>query len=1120
MRKTALFCVVAATVCVFAGAQGIGKDEAAPLRSETLPDGSVVLENSLVRITVRNRVGGDQGIVKWLFKPTGHEMIDVLYGQTDYVKGHVCGEVWDLVKEYKGRPSGHPKTGSLLVTQGVGVSPDGSALFLVQQAQDTFRLTKTYILRRDSTALELRYALTNLNADPVSIGLRLHTAFSPGARGKYHPRDDRIYLETDDGVLELDQALAQDKFHEKYLDDRWFLPAWSEQPGRNWVWGKLKTPALKGNWAAQVRPVNGDGIAFCIPSETFLGYYNCPGITLEPVFKAACPLPGETWEATVFLGSFTGAKDRKVVKATPLFVVTKALALGNGTLSGELVPLFQGALRIFDGAGKEVLRKDARPAEPIEFNAPLAEGTYRIVAVDTGGRVIGKAAPDLTVEMSEPQVSLEQPRKPRVRGKVYLARDAAEAIRAFLAGRDFTVQCNWTASEEEKELAERIAGKLGLGLCWTDPRGKMLVIGTPVGNQTVREVGLVRKSVSADWPGGDKGALLCYDSFEGTSQPILLIAGSSKRGVVAAGALFEKDFLKDVTAPRGFDFWATTPALKVYPYHRPYLGRQDKLVVEMAKDEYEPAQCVITAYEDLHDIRVEVATPVHTESGKELGGRQYTTHTRRANAPVWLRWVNTWPIDGKEVWEGWTGYPDPLLERAETDLKAGRSQPIWLTFITPLDAEPGLYKSTVTCKVGDVEQAIPLEVRVWDFALPMTSIMGEPYMHLDNLSPDNQRELSTYQIHSLTRNFVEHGMRIMHLGNRQMFRWHFSKEAEFKGTKWDWLTVSDDGTIALDATYFDFLVENMDVAAQPFKLRYMIYAQAVSGDISKYRQAFPKRHEGKPKREGHWYAGYQMEDYLRVLRKHLEKRNMLDRTVLKLADEPRGFDWWYDQFTEAARNAGLPFMTCFNSIDWKQAERGLGKVAVWQPLYMHYDREFFAKAKKAGALVSWYNCGPRPMINLGATASEIRSYLWQAARCELDIVAWWGIQCWTCHAHQWTNRYAHHNSVVYPRHPKKPAWTKPKVGWRDTEPIDSIRWELIREGIEDHKYVTALRDEIKKAREAGRTAEADGAQATLDRIWRDVFPTLNDYNPPYETILECRRQIAAAIVKLRGDPEK
>jgi hypothetical protein len=68
--------------------------------------------------------------------------------------------------------------------------------------------------------------------------------------------------------------------------------------------------------------------------------------------------------------------------------------------------------------------------------------------------------------------------------------------------------------------------------------------------------------------------------------------------------------------------------------------------------------------------------------------------------------------------------------------------------------------------------------------------------------------------------------------------------------------------------------------------------------------------------------------------------------------------------------------------------------------------------------------------------------------------------------------------------------------------------------MEDAWYANELRRRIAAARAKGQVALADQAQATLDAIWQDLIPTLNDYRPPYEQMMACRAKLAAAILTL------
>ncbi|MBN1262555.1 MAG: DUF4091 domain-containing protein [Anaerolineae bacterium] len=69
-------------------------------------------------------------------------------------------------------------------------------------------------------------------------------------------------------------------------------------------------------------------------------------------------------------------------------------------------------------------------------------------------------------------------------------------------------------------------------------------------------------------------------------------------------------------------------------------------------------------------------------------------------------------------------WPDPLwpLDNGDTAaFPAGQNQPLWFTLQVPWDAAPGIYRGAVTIGTATA----PVEVEVWDFALPRA-------MHLDS----------------------------------------------------------------------------------------------------------------------------------------------------------------------------------------------------------------------------------------------------------------------------------------------------------------------------------------------------------------------------------------------------
>ena len=64
-------------------------------------------------------------------------------------------------------------------------------------------------------------------------------------------------------------------------------------------------------------------------------------------------------------------------------------------------------------------------------------------------------------------------------------------------------------------------------------------------------------------------------------------------------------------------------------------------------------------------------------------------------------------------------WPDPLLPPAAMEVNAGTTQPFWVTVYVPKDTAPGFYKGSITYAADGVSQEIPIQVRVYDFTIPV-----------------------------------------------------------------------------------------------------------------------------------------------------------------------------------------------------------------------------------------------------------------------------------------------------------------------------------------------------------------------------------------------------------------
>ena len=74
------------------------------------------------------------------------------------------------------------------------------------------------------------------------------------------------------------------------------------------------------------------------------------------------------------------------------------------------------------------------------------------------------------------------------------------------------------------------------------------------------------------------------------------------------------------------------------------------------------------------------------------------------------------PTDATGIRDWWPDALPPLVE--PLDIAAGENQPLWLLVRVPTDARPGNYRGAVKLRAGGWSATVPLQLKVWNFALP------------------------------------------------------------------------------------------------------------------------------------------------------------------------------------------------------------------------------------------------------------------------------------------------------------------------------------------------------------------------------------------------------------------
>jgi len=155
------------------------------------------------------------------------------------------------------------------------------------------------------------------------------------------------------------------------------------------------------------------------------------------------------------------------------------------------------------------------------------------------------------------------------------------------------------------------------------------------------------------------------------------------------------------TGPGGLQIWEAPCVEKVLPSFSPPVV-QRPVVVRAARGEFEPFQLVVRS-DSTQALTVQASSfslSVSTVPPPALHRVDYVNVTEMSDH-----------FDRPGLW------PDPLwpLDNGDTvTFPAGENQPVWFTFQVPWDAHPGIYQGTVS--IGSA--TVPIELEVWGFALP------------------------------------------------------------------------------------------------------------------------------------------------------------------------------------------------------------------------------------------------------------------------------------------------------------------------------------------------------------------------------------------------------------------
>jgi hypothetical protein len=484
------------------------------------------------------------------------------------------------------------------------------------------------------------------------------------------------------------------------------------------------------------------------------------------------------------------------------------------------------------------------------------------------------------------------------------------------------------------------------------------------------------------------------------------------------------------------------------------VGKPQPVTISAARGEYESVQVILRPALAGELVAVE-PKPVRGSWGRKSG--------------IWLEvhevaYVQvTRPTDSTGA-PGW--YPDPLPAlQLPLALRAGQNQPLWLTVYVPRDTKPGDYHGELKLTTSLGETRVPLRVHVYDFVMPekthLKSALGlgaGTINHYHNLKRQEDKEAV---FNKYLNNFAEH----------RISPYSFYDYAPIG------ISFAGDGTnkhAVVDFSKFDPAAERWLDGANFSTFQLRLHGMGGGTFHSRHLGELEGFQEGTPE-----YARL-FRDYLSQIQSHLEQRGWLPKAFTYWFDEPAPKD--FEFVVEGMKRLAAAAPGIKRMLTVEPEPPLMGYVDIWCGLTPKWTPALVSERRQTGEEVWWYICcGPHaPYITefIDHPGTELRLWPWQSWQYRVQGILIWETSYWTSPAafpppklqDPWTDPMSYKSGYgekpgeigywgngdgrfLYPPRGEPAASGAPCLDG----PVNSLRWENLRDGMEDYEYFWLLR---------------------------------------------------------------
>jgi len=564
--------------------------------------------------------------------------------------------------------------------------------------------------------------------------------------------------------------------------------------------------------------------------------------------------------------------------------------------------------------------------------------------------------------------------------------------------------------------------------------------------------------------------------------------------------------------------WWASSGWKISPDKPLPTAQSQAVMIRAARNEAEAAQLVVRPTAPLKALTLRPG---------ELTGPGGAAIPARNVEVLKVRYVNVERPTDKSAAPGL--WPDPLPPlKGPIDLEPNKNQPFWVRVKAPRDVPAGTYKGSIRLAGQDYNADVTLHVEVYDFVLPdrmtCTTAFGFSAGNVFRYQKITDAEQKRQVIDKYWASFSAHHISPYDpapLDDPKVTwpRTNGSTAPEQIKPSFDW--AAWDAAMARGIDYYHFNSFRLSIPG----LGGGTFHSRREPELLGYREETPQ-----------YKAAFGA--YCRQVQEHLREKGWLDEAYVYWFDEPDPKDY---QFVMNGFNKLKEAAPDIHRMLTEQVEPNLvGGPNIWCPVSNNYKHEPAEEQRKHGEKFWWYVCtGPKApycTLFIDHPGTELRIWLWQTWQRKIDGILVWQSNYWTSPAAYpdanqpqnpyedpmgWRSGYSTPDGekrpwgngdgrFIYP--PEAAADAHPSGPVLDG-PVDSIRWEMLRDGIEDYEYLAILKKLLEAKKDkiaAGRRQEYAALLDVPQEITRDMTTFTKDPAP-----IEARRdRVARAIVQL------